>query len=481
MSLRCIFMKIKKIENQQQKVILTGLIVSDVFCNEILPILLNNKDLMFDLFSESYKIVINWISDFWKKYQKAPHKNIQEIYKESYDKVEYEATNYQIISGLLSSLSDDFERQEHYNEQFAIDRSKIFLRKANLDFLRRMIDNLLRRNQVDVAEEYISKFSKIEKETDTTTITDVINDFDVVDSAINLENEKLFRFHGAFGDLIGDLMRGDLIAFSAPGKGGKSQLLFETALVAMMEGLRVVLFSFEMPRNQCLRRLYQMFCGEVFSVPESDGCISIPVPYFLNKDNAEIGVKYVKKYGLNAKKIIKKIKSMRMHMKGGGLKLVTPPAYSMSIKKLSRTLDGFVLEGFVPDVIIVDYADIMYSIDNKNEYRHMIDSIWKGLRSIAQEKNCLVATASHSGRSTYGKDQTESDIVEDIRKLNHVAIMIALNQNKKERSEGIMRPEALVHRHKSIDAKEKVIVLQDYRIGRPYLDSRLVEKVEDGK
>ena len=53
-------------------------------------------------------------------------------------------------------------------------------------------------------------------------------------------------------------------------------------------------------------------------------------------------------------------------------------------------------DGFVPDLIVVDYADLIVP-ESRGEFRHQQNEIWKGLRRLSQEKGePLVITASQS-------------------------------------------------------------------------------------
>lgn len=470
-------MKITKIENRNQKMIITGLIVSDNFCKQIMPILLINKDLSFNIFSGIYRIVLNWSINYYKKYEKAIYKHIQNIYNESYNRNEFKEEDYKLLSTFLFNLSNDFEKQKNYNERYVIDQAKIFLRKSNLELLRKNIENAVGKENLDKAENFIDQFRQIENTTSTIDIVDVINDTNIINSVLNEEDERLFRFHGALGDLIGYFLRGDLVSFSAPGKGGKSHWLFETAINALLGKLRVAIFSFEMPRNQCLRRLYKMFVGEVNNVPDGCDYVDIEVPYFDRTTIINVKKKKVKKYGLRSRIVKKKLESLKTMLKGGSLMLITPPSYSMTVKGATKILDNFAINGNPVDVVIFDYADIMLSDNNKDEHRNKINTVWQALRRLAHEKNCLVVTATHSNKSSYNDDQSQESIVEDIRKLNHVAMNIALNQNDYDRENGVIRAAILVHRHKHFSKKKQVVILHNYDIGKPYLDSRYLHKI----
>ena len=111
----------------------------------------------------------------------------------------------------------------------------------------------------------------------------------------------------------------------------------------------------------------------------------------------------VKKTGLNSKKIRNKLLSIKKTTKGA-LKLVTFPANTMTAIKMEKVLDEMVVDGFVPDVIVVDYADIIMSEKNR-EHRHDINDKWLSLRSLAQKKHCAVITGSHTAKTTFKKDE----------------------------------------------------------------------------
>jgi hypothetical protein len=148
-----------------------------------------------------------------------------------------------------------------------------------------------------------------------------------------------------------------------------------------------------------------------------------------------------------------------------------------------RMLEGdekawFYYEKFVPDVIIIDYADIIAPTKGfRGEYRHQIDDIWKRLRRMAQERNALVATVSQSDRAGFFEDVTEVHVAEDIRKLAHVTCMLGLSQKKEEKDLGIMRVGQIAIREgKSVT--DQAVVLYSYDIGRAVLDSRFKSEVD---
>jgi replicative DNA helicase len=132
---------------------------------------------------------------------------------------------------------------------------------------------------------------------------------------------------------------------------------------------------------------------------------------------------------------------------------------------------------FIPDVIVIDYADILApSRGVKGEHRHIIDDIWKKLRRLAQERSALVVTASQAGRASLNRDVSEEHIAEDIRKLAHVAKMMSINKSKEDDKINAVRIEQLAERDGNRNPR-KALVLQCLEIGRSYIDSRYADEI----
>ena len=57
------------------------------------------------------------------------------------------------------------------------------------------------------------------------------------------------------------------------------------------------------------------------------------------------------------------------------------------------------MRGINPDMIIVDYGDLLRPISSQKEKRNELETIYEELRGIAAETNCPVWTASQTNRS----------------------------------------------------------------------------------
>ena len=94
-------------------------------------------------------------------------------------------------------------------------------------------------------------------------------------------------------------------------------------------------------------------------------------------------------------------------------------------------------EGFIPDLIAIDYPEIMGEdiIEDRPENRK-----WKGLRALSQIYHCLVLAPTQADAESYGKRTLGlKNFTEDKRKYSHVTCMLSLNQLEWESVAGVLR------------------------------------------
>ena len=130
-------------------------------------------------------------------------------------------------------------------------------------------------------------------------------------------------------------------------------------------------------------------------------------------------------------------------------------------------------EDFIPDIIIIDYADLLEDSTVK-EFRHKSNQIWKDLRGLSQERHCLLITATQADADSYTRDLLKLDnFSEDKRKYAHVTAMWGLNWDKegREKKLGIMRINEIIKRKGNFNNHNQVYVLQNLQISRPFLTS----------
>lgn len=454
----------KSVDSSAEQDIIRGLVFSDQFSKEMAPIIFP------DVFQTRHtKTIAYWCLNYYKTYNKVPQEQIQEIWQA--EKNSLQETEYEAIELLLESIFE--KKDELFNIQYELDKAEHYLKKRKLEQLKVDIGNDLSKEDIPSAEARIAKFKRVEKYAGESV--DVFGKAEIITSALLCDDDEdeVFSLPGVLGEFIGPFSRGDLYAVAGVGKRGKTWWLQEIGIRAVFRGAKILFISLEMTRKQMIRRIYQHLLGETRKPTKED--FPAEIPYFF-EDNS-IQMRKVAKRGIQLDRALKKRKDVQKLIKGGCFRLLCFPAYSVGITAIETHIDNLeYYDNFIPDVILVDYADILHP-EIKSDERHQIDHTWKSLRGIAQKRHCVVVTATHTGRATFNRDVQESDIVEDIRKINHVACMFSLNQDKEDKKKGIMRIKIMAQRHDSFHSDDQVIVLQNLAIGKPYLDSRYGDDV----
>jgi replicative DNA helicase len=126
---------------------------------------------------------------------------------------------------------------------------------------------------------------------------------------------------------------------------------------------------------------------------------------------------------------------------GGRLIVRGRPQGGLSLSVLKKKLDILeVTDNFIPDMIIIDYADLMTPETNYTDLRHNLAVIYNGLRDIAVERNCVMITASQSNRASMGaKLVSLQHFAEDIQKANISDLVLSLCQTPEEKAINKMR------------------------------------------
>lgn len=124
------------------------------------------------------------------------------------------------------------------------------------------------------------------------------------------------------------------------------------------------------------------------------------------------------------------------------MKLACTANSTTTVEDLDGMLGEAAKEGWSPDVVVVDYADILAPERSAKgqDFRHQTNETWKALRRLSQKWHCLVVTATQSDADSYErKVLTKKNFSEDKRKLAHVTGMVGINQTEEEKQKGLFR------------------------------------------
>jgi replicative DNA helicase len=164
----------------------------------------------------------------------------------------------------------------------------------------------------------------------------------------------------------GGLGKGELGVVIAPTGAGKSMVLAHLGSKALKAGKNVVHYTLELADTVVGTRY--------------DSCLT---GYLLNEVRAFKEQIYDELRTLPGKLIIKEY-----------------PTRSATIHTIKNHIEKMKTAGFVPDMIIVDYADLIKPEgSSREEKRHQLEAIYEELRGISQEVGCPIWTASQTNRS----------------------------------------------------------------------------------
>lgn len=461
-------MKLDTLDLSQERSIVTNLIVSTEFLRDISP-LLKSK-----LFKSSYaKHVATWILEYYERYKQSPQQAIQDIFIEHKPSLQDE--DAESIGLFLTNLSKDYDTiKDIHNIEYITKRAIDYLNIRSLELLKDDIDKAIQKGDATNGQAAIANYTKIDR-VEGTSIS-IMHDHAEIFKAFNAEmdEETLFAFPGALGKICSNQCRGDLMAWMAPPKRGKSFALWYSTEQILAAGHRVVFFSLEMRMPQMVRRAWQSLTGRPKTTRNLD------VPFFMTEDSPtdfdckwEIGYKNVKREGIEDIRIEAMQKQLRMSMHGADCRIICLPTNSATLADIIAHLDNLEFyEGFIPDAVGIDYADLLKAPKGGSlELRHQLNSNWLGLRGLAQERNIYIYTASQTNRAGMSRDIEAGDAAEDIRRTQHVSTLLGLNQTHSERERGIIRAVPLLQRDEATST-DQAVILQSLGFGKFYLDSR---------
>jgi len=207
--------------------------------------------------------------------------------------------------------------------------------------------------------------------------------------------------------LQGGLGKGELGVIVANTGVGKSHYLVQMGANAMRAGKNVVHYTFELSELAVGRRYDSNLCG-IASNDVIDNKDSVLERY----NDKELGRLIIKEY----------------------------PTGSASIITIRNHIEKLTLKGFRPNVVIIDYADIMRSTRSYDSLRHELKLIYEELRNMSMELGVPVWTASQANR-----DSASSDIVglenmsEAYGKAMVADVVISMSRKPMEKSTGAGR------------------------------------------
>ncbi len=259
----------------------------------------------------------------------------------------------------------------------AIMKSVDLLQQQRYDEIKRVVDNALRAGtRRDIGLNYVEEFDSILEDVSRSTVS---TGFDAVD-----------------GITDGGLAGGELGIVVAPSGIGKSWLLQAIGANALRAGKNVMHYTLE---------LNQAYVGLRYAA------------IFSRLETSQI------------KEQKDKVKQMIKNQVKGELLIKYWPSKSATVQTMFTHLKTAELLGHHPDVILVDYADLLTDSSGHGEVRHQLGTIYEDLRGLSGEFDVPVWTASQSNRSSIDAETIGAEkIAESYNKIMTADFVMSLSR-----------------------------------------------------
>jgi len=218
-------------------------------------------------------------------------------------------------------------------------------------------------------------------------------------------------------DVIDDLMDGGLApgelgVVMAPAGIGKSWMLINIGANALKAGKTVVHYTLELNENYVGQRYDSVLTG--------------------------INAQTLKNHQDTVEE--------RMRSLTGELIVKHFPTKSVSVLGLKAHLEKTIMMGQTPDLVIVDYGDLL-KINTKKDRHEALEELYEELRGMAGEYEIPVWTASQAGRSALEEDVIEADkIAGAYGKVMVADFLMSLSRKVEDKMSGTGRGHVIKNR-----------------------------------
>lgn len=372
----------------------------------------------------SHQKMYTAIKDFYFLYKKLPTDDqlLEEVKKilASHELFGDYKDELKYVNGLDEKSIDNQEYYLDLVEEFAKEQ-------AVKDAILKSVDHLKKKNFGKIEEEIRNAFS-------VNRNVDLGSDYfsGIEDRWLRLNNSSLepkFRtpFESLNEGLEGGLAHKEMAMVVAPPGVGKSLFLANQATRSVLDGHNVLYISLEMAEDRVAQRMDSIFtrikqkelAGRVDDIQDRLAIIS-------------------EQWESRGRLMIKEFPTKRLSITG--------------LRAYLNQLQNY--EDFVPDVLVIDYLELMKTEKDMAEYQGQ-ERLAQELRGIASEYGILVWTATQTNRE--GKKVniiTDAELADSYGKIRVCDLVFSINQTEQEFDQG----EARLYLMKSRNGRARYIV-----------------------
>jgi replicative DNA helicase len=369
--------------------VITSLLTDKSFLEQISDIMISSY---FE--SDANSWIVDTILEYHKEYKSSP---TLEVMKVKLEKVDHDVLKEQIIQHLKDAWKFTESTDLDYIKDQALDFCKNqeikrailasveLLKNGDYEGIKAKVDGALKAGaDKDIGHDYMTSIEE--------RYTDAVRDVQATPWEVINELTD------------GGLGRGELGVMVAPAGIGKSWALMNVGADAVKKGKTVLHYTLE---------LNEAYVG-------------------LRYDSVITGIanQNLKHYQEDIKEQLSKL--------NGELIIKHYPTKTISVMGLRSHVEKCIMQGKKPDVIIVDYADLLRG--HGQEKRHELEGIYEDLRGMAGEYEIPVWTASQANRSALEEDIIDaSKISESYGKVMVADFVLSLSRKVQDKLSGTGR------------------------------------------
>lgn len=393
-----------------------------------------------------------------------------------YDLIEEEVGNEELKGKLLEiadALTETYQNKL-YNIDYIMGQLDKFVRKSGWVVAIEKCLASLQKGEVEMVEDIVSEQMK-----KRVALFDAGTriDEEFLNNLLMPENREWeFQFGiPAFDERGLGFLRGEIVLLSQPPKSGKTMGLIHMAKTNILRyGKKVCHVNLEVSHDEIRKRYLQSF----FEMTKRQAN-RLPISLFeIDVDGKLSGMMrdYIEPRYLSDVDSVHSIKKdERMELLYQNLMIKTFPSGSLTVGGLKIYLENLIeREKFVPDIVIVDYPDIM-RIENKREKDYLnLDQLIVDLRGIAGEYNVGMLAASQLNKE--GKRAGKADGTHLSGSYGKVANAdVVLTYSRKQREEELGLARLSISEARRIESGLTAIISQQYALSQYCIDSVLMD------
>lgn len=422
------------VDNKVQKRILNKSVKEPEFADFVSSIEVN----LFDG-NKTYSEVFAALKDYYREHGEPATKDILETYLykklDRMNVAEGDRIDYNL------AIDDVYSVDSDKDEQVFDELITNYISKKRMMYALKVMALAYDSDNEKAFEKFDKAYTQIKKDAQSTgqhavvNILDSTNGDDIADYIRNINKGLISIPVEPYQEATGGLSRGEVGLIAAASGGGKSQALVSIAAGYSLSGYNVLYVDLEELYGRKLMRFYRNMLGYF------QECIpNMTDTYIQELATNDMAIKSFS----SATRTFDKFKNKYQSTTGkpvGDLIFTRYSPHTLSVGGLRQLVENLTMvEGKKIDVIIVDYPDLLkYNIGTNESLS--VGMLYEELRSVAQDYNAVMWTASQLGRRKDSNSdiRTGDDIQGSIQKKNAVEFVGVINVSHDEFDEGFGR------------------------------------------